>query len=119
MPIMQWSYEAFSAHLPEDLRPPLAQVTSLGAPGLLQDLLNAAGFAGFSVTSKAFDYHFESFEDFWDTVEASDILKQQYDALAPGERGKIRDEVGRFARDFIHGGQLRIPHQYLVATGVK
>jgi hypothetical protein len=50
------------------------------------------------VESKTFDYQFRSFEELWDTVEASDMLKQQYDALPQNERGKIRDEVGRFAR---------------------
>ncbi|MDH3563453.1 MAG: class I SAM-dependent methyltransferase, partial [Gammaproteobacteria bacterium] len=119
MPVMHWAYETFKTRLPEDLHPPLAKVTSLGAPGLLQDLLNEAGFAGFSVERRAFDYQFGSFEELWDTVEASDILKQQYDALPQNERGKIRDEVGRFARDFIHDGQLRIPHEYLVAAGNK
>ncbi len=119
MPTMHWAYESFKTRLPADLHPPLAKVTSLGAPGILQELLNAAGFADFSVDRKAFDYQFESFDDFWDTVEASDILKQQYDALPAGERNKIRDEVGRFARDFIHDGQLRVPHEYLIATGTK
>ncbi|MHB8743191.1 MAG: class I SAM-dependent methyltransferase [Sulfuricaulis sp.] len=119
MPIMQWSYRAFSTRLPENLYPPLAQITSLGAPGLLENLLHQAGFDRFSVTSKAFDYQFESFDEFWNTLEASDILKQQYDALAPSERSKIRDEMAHFARDFIHAGQLSIPHQYLLAAGVK
>ncbi len=119
MPTMHWAYETFKTRLPEDLHPPLAKVTSLGAPGLLEELLAEAGFSEYSVQPKVFDYQFESFEDFWDTVEASDILKQQYDALPQSERGKIRDEVGRFARDFIHDGQLRIPHEYLVAAGVK
>jgi ubiquinone/menaquinone biosynthesis C-methylase UbiE len=119
MPVMHWAYETFKTRLPEDLHPPLAKVTSLGAPGLLQDLLNEAGFTAFTVERKAFDYQFESFEEMWDTVEASDILKQQYDALPQSERGKIRDEVGRFARDFIHNGQLRVPHEYLVASGTK
>lgn len=119
MPTMQWAYQAFETRLPADLHPPLAKVTSLGAPGLLRDLLNEAGFAGHSVEARTFDYQFGSFEEFWDTVEASDILKQQYDALPANERGKVRDEVGRFARDFVHDGQLRIPHEYLIATGTK
>jgi ubiquinone/menaquinone biosynthesis C-methylase UbiE len=119
MPTMQWSYEVFSTRLPEDLHPPLAKVTSLGTPGLLPELLREAGFIRYSVTNKTFDYQFGSFEEFWDAVESSEILKQQYDALPQSERGKIRDEVGRFARDFINDGQLRIPHQYLLATGMK
>lgn len=119
IPTLRWSYDVFSKRLPEELHPPLAKATSLGAPGMLEDLLSEAGFSGFSVESKTFDYQFRSFEELWDTVEASDMLKQQYDALPQNERGKIRDEVGRFARDFIHDGQLRIPHEYLVATGGK
>jgi ubiquinone/menaquinone biosynthesis C-methylase UbiE len=119
IPTLRWSYDVFSKRLPEELHPPLAKVTSLGAPGMLEDLLSEAGFSGFSVEPKTFDYQFKSFEELWDTVEASDMLKQQYDALPQNERGKIRDEVGRFARDFIHDGQLRIPHEYLVAAGGK
>jgi ubiquinone/menaquinone biosynthesis C-methylase UbiE len=119
MPTMHWSSQVFSERLPEDLHPPLAKITSLGAPGLLEDLLSTAGFSGFSVVRKIFDYQFKSFDDYWDTVEASDILKQQYDALPQNERNKIRDEVGRFARDFVHDGRLSIPHEYLVASGVK
>ncbi|MBI3571226.1 MAG: class I SAM-dependent methyltransferase [Gammaproteobacteria bacterium] len=119
MPTMHWAYQTFKTRLPEDLHPPLAKVTSLGAPGLLEDLLNTAGFSSFSVVRKIFDYQFKSFDDYWDTVEASDILKQQYDALPQNERNKIRDEVGRFARDFVRDGRLSIPHEYLVAAGSK
>jgi ubiquinone/menaquinone biosynthesis C-methylase UbiE len=119
MPTLHWSQQVFSERLPEDLHPPLAKVTSLGAPGMLEDLLNTAGFSSFSVVRKIFDYQFKSFDDYWDTVEASDMLKQQYDALPQNERNNIRDEVGRFARDFVHDGRLSIPHEYLVAAGTK
>ena len=54
-------------------------------------------------------YEFASFDAFWDRVEASEILKAQYDALPPDERAKIRDEVAPFARDFVHDGMLRVP----------
>lgn len=119
MPTLHWSYQVFSKRLPEDLHPPLAKVTSLGASGLLEDLLATAGFSSFTVERKTFDYQFKSFDDYWDTVEASDILKQQYDALPQHERDKIRDEVGRFARDFVRHGRLSIPHEYLIASGAK
>jgi len=56
---------------------------------------------------------------YWDIVEASDILKQQYDALPVEERKAIRDEVALFARDFQGENGLAIPHDYLIATGSK
>ena len=52
-------------------------------------------------------------------VEASDILKQQYDALPEDQRDAIRDEIAMFAHDFQSENGLHIPHDYLVATGFK
>lgn len=61
MPTLRWSYEIFSKRLPEDLHPPLAKVTSLGVPGLLQNLLQDAGFICYTVEPKDLHYQFASF----------------------------------------------------------
>jgi ubiquinone/menaquinone biosynthesis C-methylase UbiE len=114
-----WSYEVFKHRLEEDYHPPLAKVTSLGAPGMMEGLMREAGFTRFTIEPRTFHYQFESFDAYWDAVEASDILKMQYDALPENQRGSIRDEVGRFARDFIHDGSLVIPHEYLLVAGNK
>jgi ubiquinone/menaquinone biosynthesis C-methylase UbiE len=119
MPTLHWSCQAFRDRVAEEHLPPLARVTSLGMPGLLEGMLGEAGFIRFSVTPRVFHYQFDSFNDYWDTVEASDILKQQYDALPIEQRAEIRDEVGRFAREFIRDGKLLIPHEYLLASGEK
>ena len=71
------------------------------------------------MTPHRFDYQFASFEEYWQLMEASDILKQQFDALPAAERDTIRDEVARFARDFQSDHGLVIPHEYLLAVGVK
>ncbi|MDH5649538.1 MAG: class I SAM-dependent methyltransferase [Gammaproteobacteria bacterium] len=119
MPTLCWSYKVFKDKVPEEQHPPIAKVTSMGGPDVLDDHLYRAGFTNFQVTKHIFNYDFKSFGDYWDTVEASDILKQQYDALDTKERESIRDEVGRFAKDFINNGRLIIPHEYLMATGTK
>lgn len=119
MPTMYWAWHVLKDRLAEDLHPPLAKVTSLGQPGILEGLLNAAGFSDYSIEPLRFDYQFDSFDAYWDTVEASDILKQQYDALPAEEHASLRDEIGRFARDFVKDGQLVVPHEYLLATGRK
>jgi len=119
MRTLYWSYEVFKHRIEEDYHPPLAKVTSLGAPGIMDQLLREAGFTEFAVDPKTFHYQFESFKDYWDAVEASDILKMQYDALPENQRDDIRDEVGRFAKDFIKDGVLTIPHEYLLVCGVK
>ncbi|WP_455208880.1 class I SAM-dependent methyltransferase [Kaarinaea lacus] len=119
MRTLYWSYEVFKHRLEEDYHPPLAKVTSLGAPGIMDELLREAGFTQFKVEAKTFHYQFTSFNAYWNAVEASDILKMQYDALPEDQRDSIRDEVGRFARDFIHDGNLVIPHEYLLVSGNK
>lgn len=119
MPTLHWSYEVFKGRIEEAYYPPLAKVTSLGAPGLMEELLGAAGFRDFTIEAKTFQYNFDSFDAYWDAVEASDILKMQYDQLPEDQRHVIRDEVGRFARDFVRDGQLVIPHDFLLVYGNK
>jgi ubiquinone/menaquinone biosynthesis C-methylase UbiE len=119
MPTLHWSYEVFKDRVEEAYYPPLAKVTSLGTPGLIEELLDTAGFNNYTVEAKTFHYNFDSFDAYWDAVEASDILKMQYDQLPEDQRHQIRDEVGRFARDFVQDGQLVIPHDFLLVYGNK
>ena len=116
---MYWTYEVFKNRVPEDYYPPLSKVTSLGPPGVMEDFLVEAGFNNFNIERKTIHYEFESFDSYWDLVEASDILKMQYDALPEEQRHEIRDEVGRFARDFVKDGRLIVPHEYLLVSGNK
>jgi len=119
MPTLYWSYQVFGDRLPPELAPPLPKVTSLGGAGVLDELLRLAGFGQFEISAYTFHYQFASFDEYWDIVEASDILKQQYDALPVEQRKSIRDEVALFAREFHGENGLAIPHDYLIATGIK
>jgi ubiquinone/menaquinone biosynthesis C-methylase UbiE len=119
MPTLHWSYQVFKDRVEEAYYPPLARVTSLGEPGTVEALLDAAGFSDYTVEARTFHYNFDSFEDYWDAVEASEILKMQYDQLPDEQRHQIRDEVGRFARDFVQDDRLVIPHDYLLVYGNK
>lgn len=119
MTTMHWAAHVFRDRVPPENQPPIDKVTSLGHPGALDALLRDAGFTRFTVTPHRFDYQFESFEHYWATMEASDILKQQFNALPAGERATVRDEIARFARDFQTGRGLVIPHEYLLASGSR
>jgi len=119
MTTMRWAYQVFKNRLEEKDRPALAKVTSLGEAGALEELLQQAGFKRFKTERKQFNYQFQSFEEYWDLIEASDIMKQQFDALPQAERENVRDEVANFANEFQTSNGLIIPHEYLLATGVK
>lgn len=119
MTTMSWAARAFQDRVPEEYQPPLKKATSLGGPGVLDDLLRSAGFAHFGVTPHRFDYQYESFEAYWSAMEASEILRQQFNAMPVAEQDGIRDEIARFARDFQADHGLVIPHEYLLAVGRK
>lgn len=120
MPTLYWSHQAFRGRIPESEYPPLPKVTSLGAPGRMETLLKEAGFREYTVERRQFDYRFNTFDAYWDLVEASEILKQQYDALPPEEAPAIRQTIAHLARDFIReDGQLVVPHEYLLIHGSR
>lgn len=117
MTTLQWAYRVLRDRVPEAHHPPLAKATSLGGDGVLDTHLRGAGFRNFTIEEHSLDYSFVSFQEYWDAVEASDIMKQQFDALPPGERDAVRDEVALLARDFHTTAGLVIPHRYLLAWG--
>lgn len=119
MPIMFWSYHVFKDKIPDEHLPPLAKMTSLSAPNNLDGMLAWAGFNDFTIEEKSFHYSFSSFDDYWDTVEASEILKQQFDALPSEQRVSIRDEVRQFAEEFVSEQGFSVPHKYLLVSGSK
>jgi ubiquinone/menaquinone biosynthesis C-methylase UbiE len=117
MTTMDWAYRAFAGRIPEEQYPAVDKISSLGQPGRLDTMLTEAGFSEFAVEPQTFHYRFANFDDYWDLVEASDILKQQFDALPDEGKREVRDEVAAFARDF-HGPEgLAIPHDFLLARG--
>ena len=119
MPTMTWSYEVFKDKVSEDDMPPLKIVTSLGAPGAVDTLLNQAGFSSFKVERKEFEYDFESFDDYWSLIEASDILKRQFDSLPVTEHEKVKNEVAGFADEYVSDSGLKVPHEYILVYGQK
>ncbi len=111
-----WAWKAFKNKVPEEKLPPLATITSLGDPETLAQLLSAAGWHNIDIRTHSLAYRFPSFDDYWHTIEASEIMQTQFDALAAGESERIRDQIAAYARPFLHGDGLHIPHEYLVAT---
>ncbi len=119
MPALHWSYKVIAARLSEYPHRPYVKITSLGGPGVLEDLLYKAGFNEFELETRAMAYEFESFDAYWKLVEASEILEKQYEGLPPEQQATVRDEVARFAKNFIIEGRVCMPYEYRLAFGVR
>ncbi|MDH5301738.1 MAG: methyltransferase domain-containing protein [Gammaproteobacteria bacterium] len=119
MTTMHWAQQVLADKLPEALHPPLQKATSLGADGVLDDLILAAGFSEYEIHEMPLFYRFDSFEQYWQLIEASDIMKMQFDALTPEVKNQVRDEVALFAQQYQESDGLVIPHAYLLAVAMK
>ena len=119
MPTMYWSYQVFKGKVPDESLPPLAKITSMGVPGAIDTLLKNAGFTQINVERRRFEYQFDSFDSYWEIVESSDLLRQQYDALPAETKHTIRNEVAGFAQKHITEEGFKVPHEYLLVYGNK
>lgn len=119
MPLMNWFYLALKDKIPEDVHPPVKKVTSMGGEGIFAKALEAAGYSNVTIETHHFDYQFSSFDEFWDLMEASEVMKMQFDAINQQQHITLRDEVGQFANEFLTSKGFHIPHEYLLAYGNK
>ncbi len=119
MPTMNWSYNVFKGRVPDEDMPPLGIVTSLGASGVIDAMLNEAGFDSFKVKRHFFDYQFDSFDEYWSLLETSDILKRQFDVLPETEHIAVKSEIAALANEFIGESGLTVPHEYVLVSGNK
>jgi len=119
MPSMYWSYQIFKDKVDEQAYPPLHKVTWLGEDGVFETLLNNAGFENITIEHKTFNYQFDSIDDYWDALESSDILKQQFEAMENSSKSEVRNELAEFAKEYVTAEGLRVPHDYLLVHGKK
>ena len=119
LPSFRWHHQAFESRLPKEQLPPLDKVASLGDPVALHQLMTQAGFQDVEVENRQVEYHFDSIDHYWNTVEASQVLAQQFQALPKDQLQQIRDEVTLMAQEYLVDGRLVVPHRYVVGWGMK
>ena len=119
MPTLCWAYRAFKGRVPPEAEPPLDVATSMSKPGLLEALMAQAGLRNVDIVPQPFHQEFDSFSSYWNLVEASGLMKAQFDALPAGQRDEVRDEIALLAKTYIAENRLVIPHEFLLATGGK
>jgi ubiquinone/menaquinone biosynthesis C-methylase UbiE len=118
-PTMSWYHRAFRGRIPDNLLPPLHKVTGFGDPLFLEKMMVDAGFRDVEISQREVVFRFPSFDDFWNLLEASAVLKTQFEALPKEEWPLIPTDIASWAEVHRAASGLEIPHGYLLATGVK
>ncbi len=111
------SADVINPFLPEDKRTSMDKVTALGAPGVLETALGAAGFSNFQVERHTLIYTFPDFDSWWKLLDDSAIMAAQLDALSASQVTQIKDEMAARSHAYEAGEKLQMPHTYLIAHG--
>ncbi len=119
MTTMKWAYYALKNKIPEDKYPPYKKATALSQPGLLDNWLHRIGFKKITIENIEFNYCLNNFDDYWDLLIASDMLKMQLTILDAKSRVQVRDEIYEFSQAYTTEKGLVIPHHYLLCYGKK
>jgi SAM-dependent methyltransferase len=111
--------EAVSRELPEH-RDSIYLPSALADADRVQALLAGAGFSEVTVTPERRTVTFESFDDYWEAVEAGGSrIGQFYLGLPPGRRAAVREEVERRMASWRSGQRLTLEAEALIAQGTK
>src|SRR5262249_40625062 len=91
---------------------------ALADPKRLQHLLASAGFRDIRVEREIREYIIESFDDYWEPIEAGiGSLPHAYLMLSETDRGSVREEVKERLSRFESGGRLLMSIEMLIGSG--
>jgi SAM-dependent methyltransferase len=90
----------------------------LGRPGLLQELLEGAGFIEPTIDAIEIDREYPSLDTYLsDTLELSSQFAEAYGALSDGDQSAVRERIELLAAPFTGDeGTIRLPGRTLVAV---
>jgi hypothetical protein len=109
--------DAISRFLPEQ-RNILQLSWALADPKRLEHLLASAGFREIRVGGEEREGFIESFDDYWDPIEAGvGSIPQAYLTLSEADRRSVREEVKARLSPFQSDGRLLMSIELLIGSG--
>jgi len=115
---VHWTQQVFKGRIPESEQPAVDKIVSMSG-GVLEKLLEKAGFSGIETQVNRFEYCFPDFDAYWKNSVDSAIMKQQLDALQQGELDEVRAAFAALAKPYQTDAGLVIPHEYRLAVAIK
>ncbi len=113
-----WTQQVFKDRIPESEQPAVDKIVSMSG-GVLEGLLEKVGFSAVETQLNRFEYHFSDFDAYWQSCVDSAIMKQQLDALQPGQLDEVKNAFAALAQPYQTDDGLVIPHEYRLAVAIK
>jgi len=112
-------WDVLMKSLPEEARPPLPRIGSLGPPGKLEALLKSAGFEAIEIKPYVLTYRFDDFESYWSVGTSAGLLKDALDRLSPSQRQSIKNKVEGLMAPYRKNGGLAFENEAILALASK
>jgi SAM-dependent methyltransferase len=106
-------------YLPPEQLPPAPKMTSLGAPGALQRVLAAAGWAEARVQPYRVRYRFTTPREYWDLAVESGVFKDLVAKLSCHAQVAFKARALADISAFTRGDAIELPNDALVAVADK
>jgi SAM-dependent methyltransferase len=106
-------------YLPPEQVPPLPRMASLGAPGALQRVMAAAGWAEPRVQPFRVTYRFATPREYWDLAVESGVFKDLVAKLSCHAQVAFKARALADIAAFTRGDAIELPNDALVAVADK
>ncbi len=107
--------------MPEDKEPFIPRIGDLGAEGVLDTLLEEAGFDAddFEVKPFILTYRYDDFESYWEISTSAGMLKEPLDSLSVEVQADLKKEVEKLTLPYFKDGQIVFHNEAVLASCVK
>lgn len=101
-------------------RPPVPRIGSLGSDGVLETLLEEAGFEeDLEIKSFIVSYRYDDFESYWEISTSAGLLKEPLDSFSAEEQADLKKKVEKLTLPYRENGAIIFKNEVLLACATK
>ncbi len=121
IPSLSLIWDVLMKALPKDSLPFTPRIGGLGADGVLETLLEEAGFEAEQLEIKPFilTYRYDDFESYWEISTSAGMLKEPLDSLSSEGQAELKKKVENLTLPYHEEGQIVFHNEAILASCVK
>lgn len=121
IPSLYLIWDVLMKAMPKDKQPFTPRIGGLGAEGVLDTLLEEAGFEEDYLEIKPFilTYRYDDFESYWEISTSAGMLKEPLDSLSAEVQSDLKKKVEKLTLPYCENGKIVFHNEAILASCVK
>jgi len=124
IPSLYLIWDALMKAMPEDSQDFTPRIGGLGAEGVLDTLLEEAGFDKDHIENKPFiltycSYCYDDFESYWEISTSAGMLKEPLDSLSAEVQADLKKKIEKLTLSYVENDQIVFHNEAILASCVK